>query len=131
MPLSLTIAALVSGIRTKSRTSRRDRTQSILNEGLATALEPGGPEWASAHLERDATRVPHARLTTGFGRLPADEARAAYAQSARAVRKMMDLRGAPAVVALLQALGRGVPFESAFQQAISMRYEDFVAGLRE
>src|SRR5690606_19588527 len=26
-----------------------------LNEGLATALEPGGPEWASAHLERDAT----------------------------------------------------------------------------
>ena len=38
---------------------------------------------------------------------------------------MLDLRGAPAVVSMLQSLGRGIPFETAFQQAIFMRYEDF------
>ena len=53
----------------------------------------------------------------------------AYAQSALAVRKMMDLRGAQAVVALLQGLGRGVRFDRAFESTIFMRYEDFVSML--
>jgi hypothetical protein len=38
---------------------------------------------------------------------------------------MLDLRGAPAVVQLLQDLARGGDFVAAFQQRISMRYEDF------
>jgi hypothetical protein len=38
---------------------------------------------------------------------------------------MLDLRGAPAVVALLQDLAHGAEFAPAFQQRIFMRYEDF------
>lgn len=38
---------------------------------------------------------------------------------------MLQLRGAPAVVTLLQDIGRGIPFASAFQQRIAMRYDDF------
>jgi hypothetical protein len=38
---------------------------------------------------------------------------------------MIELRGAPAVVQLLQDLARGGEFAAAFQQRISMRYEDF------
>ena len=97
-----------------------------VNEGLASALEPGGVEWAEEQLSADATRASPRQLQRGFGGLPpARQARAAYAQSALAVRKMLDLRGAPAVVSMLQSLGRGTPFETAFQQAIFMRYEDF------
>jgi hypothetical protein len=46
-----------------------------------------------------------------------------------AVRKMIELRGAPAVVSLLQSLGRGNRFDQAFQATIFMRYEDFVSML--
>ena len=49
----------------------------------------------------------------------------AYAESAVAVRRMIDLRGAASVMALLQDLQNGVPFESAFHQRMAMRYEDF------
>jgi hypothetical protein len=51
----------------------------------------------------------------------------AYAYSTRAVRRMIELRGAYAVVALLQDLARGAQFAGAFQQRIMMRYEDFEA----
>ncbi len=44
-----------------------------------------------------------------------------------AVRKAVQLRGMPAIVALLEDLRRGVAFESAFFHRISMRYEDFRA----
>jgi tetratricopeptide (TPR) repeat protein len=97
-----------------------------LNEGLATVLEPGGLDWTNDLLRRESGRLPFARLERSFSSLPGDQALLAYAQSARAVKKMIDLRGMPAVVSLLQALGRGVPFPSAFQQSIFMRYEDFV-----
>lgn len=97
-----------------------------LNEGLATALEPGGQDWAAETLARSRRRLPAAQLADGFGRLGSDDARLAYAQSAAAVKHLMDLRGSYAVVTLLQALRRGLPFETAFQQAVFMRYEDFL-----
>jgi tetratricopeptide (TPR) repeat protein len=96
-----------------------------VDEGLATALEPGGIEWATRLLAKDPRRIPLTRLERSFGGMPTEQAQLAYALSAVAVRKMLDLRGAPAIVSLLQALGRGTQFEYAFQQAISMRYEDF------
>ena len=59
--------------------------------------------------------------------LSGEDAQVAYALSAKAVRRMMDLRSAAAVVTLLQDLARGVEFATAFHQNIGMRYEDFQA----
>jgi tetratricopeptide (TPR) repeat protein len=93
-----------------------------LNEGLASLLEPGGLQETT--LAGD-TRVPLSQLEKGFGRLTAGDAQRAYTQSALAVQKVVQLRGTPAVVTLLEDLRRGVPFATAFYQRISMRYEDF------
>ena len=102
-----------------------NRAPAWLNEGLATALEPDGLEWTSRVLVSQASRLPVESLDTGFGGLDPEDAALAYAQSARAVKRLLDLRGAPAVTMLLQALGRGTPFEAAFQQHVYMRAEDF------
>ena len=96
-----------------------------LNEGLATALEPGGTEWAAAQLQSSPARVPLAQLTRGFGALATVHARAAYAQSALAVKSLLDEQGADKVVGLLQAVGRGVPFGEAFRQSISTTLDEF------
>ena len=94
-----------------------------LNEGLASMLQPG------AGVEETALAGPHrislSQLERGFTRLTAEEAQRAYAQSMLAVQKAVQLRGTPAIVALLEDLRRGVPFASAFYQRLSMRYEDF------
>ena len=74
-------------------------------------------------------RQQQAQLERDFSALPPDDVALAYAQSAFAVRKMFDLRGAQAVVALLQGLGRGIRFDRAFETTIFMRYEDFVSTL--
>jgi hypothetical protein len=95
-----------------------------LNEGLASMLEPGGgPEAADAA----GPRLSLAELEQGFAGLSGEQARRAYAQSALAVRKAVQLRGSSAIVSLLEDIRRGVPFENAFFQRISMRYEDFQA----
>jgi hypothetical protein len=98
-----------------------------LNEGLATALEPGGTEWAQAQLQASPARVPLAQLARGFRGLSAVEARAAYAQSALAIRALFDQQGADSVVNLLQAVGRGVPFTQAFKQSVAISLEEFSA----
>jgi tetratricopeptide (TPR) repeat protein len=98
-----------------------------LNEGLARLLESDDAAAATQILDRSPRRLPHARLEREFATLPPEDVSLAYAQSALAVKKIIDLRGPSAVVTLLQALGRGTPFESAFQQSVYMRYEEFVA----
>jgi Flp pilus assembly protein TadD len=100
-----------------------------LNEGLARLLESDDFTLVTQVLDRSPRRLPHARLESEFASLPPADVSLAYAQSAFAVKKMIDLRGPSAVVTLLQALGRGTSFESAFQQSIYMRYDDFVAML--
>jgi tetratricopeptide (TPR) repeat protein len=95
-----------------------------LNEGLATAFEsPGSPD--EDGVTGGTPLPPLMRLEGSFTRLSAADARIAYALSGRAVHRMLQLRGAPAIVALLQDIARGVPFASAFNQRIAMRYEDF------
>jgi tetratricopeptide (TPR) repeat protein len=96
-----------------------------LNEGLATALEPEGPRWAEEQLRATSVRVPLAQLTRGFRGLSAAQARAAYAQSALAVKGLLDQQGAASVVALLQAVGRGVPFAEAFHQSVATTLDEF------
>ena len=96
-----------------------------LNEGLATVFEPGGAAEATAALAGVASRPRLRDLHGSFAGLPAAVARIAYAHSAVAVERMIDLRGAPAVVILLRDLARGERFESAFRQRMSIPYEDF------
>ena len=96
-----------------------------VNEGLATALEPRGNEEADRVLARSTVRPPLQKLHDSFFALSPRDVPVAYALSAHAVRRMMELRGPYAVVALLQNLARGVEFASAFQQSIAMSYDDF------
>ena len=101
-----------------------------LNEGLATIFEPGGVEWARAVLDEAPSRIGLERLHGSFRQFGGAAVTLAYAESAVAVRRMIDLRGAASIMALLQDLQNGVPFESAFHQRMAMRYEDFRNMLR-
>ena len=98
-----------------------------VNEGLATVLEPAGPEDAEAPLLRTDERPPLSKLHRSFVRFSKRDAEIAYASAARAVRRLLEQRGPAAIVALLEDLARGAPFASAFHQRIAMRYEDFAA----
>jgi tetratricopeptide (TPR) repeat protein len=100
-----------------------------LNEGLATAVEPDGSAGAEAVLTRERAQPSLARLHDTFLRLDTPDAEVAYAVSARAVRRMTELAGTPAIVSLLGDLGRGVPFDRAFKDRLSMRYDRFQASL--
>ncbi len=98
-----------------------------VNEGLATVLEPAGPEDAEAPLARTDARPALSKLHRSFVGFSRRDAEIAYASAARAVRRLIEQRGAAAVVALLEDLARGAPFASAFHHRIAMRYEDFAA----
>ena len=101
-----------------------------LHEGLATALEQGGLDRASRVLESASSRPSLKDLHGSFGGLSGNHASVAYAQSAVAVDRMIDLRGASAVVLILKDLARGVPFESAFHRRIGVWYDEFVRTAR-
>ena len=98
-----------------------------LNEGLATALEPGGLAEADTLLAAVNVRPQLQQLHGSFSRFNAAEAQLAYAYSTHAVHRIMELRGAYAVVGLLQDLARGTDFSAAFRKHAAMRYEDFQA----
>lgn len=100
-----------------------------LNEGLATILERGGAEESEQVLAATSGRSRPGlhQLHRSFAGLSGGDAQVAYALSARAVRRMMELQSPSAVVALLQDLGRGATFANAFHQNIGMRYDDFQA----
>jgi hypothetical protein len=101
-----------------------------LNEGLAVVFEPGGMETATRVLAVAPARPRLADLHGSFGGLGRAEATVAYALSAVAVRRMLDLRGAPAVTALLQDLARGAEFAAAFRQRMAMTYVEFEGVVR-
>jgi tetratricopeptide (TPR) repeat protein len=98
-----------------------------LNEGLATVLEPAGAADVEAALGTAASRPALAELHRSFVGLDKRHAEIAYASAARAARRLLERRGAAAVVALLEDLARGAAFASAFQQRIAMRYDEFAA----
>jgi tetratricopeptide (TPR) repeat protein len=98
-----------------------------VNEGLATVLEPDGAADAEAKLLHSRERLALSELHRGFVGLSTRDAEVAYATAAKAVRRLIELRGVNAIVALLEDLRRGVPFDRAFQQRLAMRYEDFDA----
>ena len=96
-----------------------------LNEGLATTLERGGAEESDRVLAATRARPRLDQLHRSFSGLSGADAQVAYALSARAVRRMMELRSPSAVVTLLQDLARGASFANAFHQHIGMRFDDF------
>ena len=98
-----------------------------LNEGLATVLEPEASADAEATLVLSRERPALSELHGGFVGLSTRDAEVAYATAARGVRRLIELRGMNAVVALVADLRRGVAFAPAFQQRLAMRYEDFAA----
>ncbi len=98
-----------------------------LHEGLAMTLETGGGAWADDVLAGTATRVPLTSVSRGFLGMDAQQATLAYAQSVFAVKKMIAMRGMPAVVSLIQDLGRGATFDRAFERAMFMRFAEFDA----
>ena len=100
-----------------------------LSEGLAVLFEPTGDGWATEQLSSSARRLPLDRLAGGFVDLSGAEARLAYAQSASAVRALVDHGGAWAVVALLQDIAAGDNFETAFERRMFMAYESFATSL--
>jgi tetratricopeptide (TPR) repeat protein len=96
-----------------------------LNEGLAMYFE-GGDISAHVELARDAERPhPLTTLEGSFAKMDGNAAALAYAQSAAAVKRLMDEAGAPAIVGILTDLGRGLPFAEAFQRHANMSYADF------
>jgi tetratricopeptide (TPR) repeat protein len=101
-----------------------------MHEGLATALEPGGTEQSEAVLAAVSGRPPLQQLQGSFSGLNAAQARVAYAYSTYAVRRIIQLRGANAIVGLLRDLARGVEFNTAFGKHVEMRYEEFDAMIR-
>jgi tetratricopeptide (TPR) repeat protein len=103
-----------------------------LNEGLATALETGDVEWAEPIVRENARQgrpFPLRALQTGFGRLQGDQARAAYAISALAARRLLSEAGGFAVANLLRDLGEGADFDAAFLHRIQRSFADFQATL--
>ena len=98
-----------------------------LHEGLAGVMEQSGPADELAFLSRTPSRIPLGVLMQSFSVLPDASVPLAYAESAAAVKRLIDLRGASAVVSLLRALRDGVPFENAFQAQSGMRFQDFDA----
>ena len=114
-----------------------------LNEGLASALATGDLDAASAAIKADTdvgttsgaselARGTNGRpvislqaLQSGFGRLSATEAAAAYAVSAVAARRLLDEAGGFAIANLLRDLGAGVDFETAFLHRLQRSFTDF------
>ena len=107
------------------------RVPQWVNEGLATALEPGGLDRSRGVLSRVSSRPSLKDLHGGFGGFTGASVGLAYATSAVAVNRMMYLRGgASGVVILLQDLGQGVRFETAFHRRMGLWYDEFVQQAR-
>jgi tetratricopeptide (TPR) repeat protein len=96
-------------------------------EGLATVLEPAGPQDAEVVLTRTGARPELSTLDRSFVELSRPDAEIAYASATRAVRRLIEQRGVAPLVALLQDLAQGAQFANAFHQRMEMRYTDFAA----
>lgn len=96
-----------------------------LHEGLADCFDGTDLTRKEEHVRKAQTLLPLRRLEQSFAGLSAKDASLAYAESAVAVRALLDQAGASAVVNLLGDLGRDMPFPDAFQRNILMSYAEF------
>ena len=102
-----------------------------LHEGLAVCFEGSDMARNRVQLAQAQARLPLVRLERSFDSLSTAEASLAYAESAVAARELLDQAGAPAVVNLLEDLGRGTPFPDAFERHILISYAEFQKKLQD
>lgn len=98
-----------------------------LNEGLAVVFEMGDMRWAEQAVGKATALIPLAKLHGAFVNLSQDEVQLAYAESALAVRSLLDRGGMQALSALLRDLGEGQAFAAAFERRFFLSYTDFQA----
>jgi hypothetical protein len=103
------------------------RVPTWLNEGLAVTFEAHGVETARAQLAESPRRLPFARLARNFQGLSGDDARLAYAQSAVMAQRLLDEGGGSGMVAILEDLAAGVPFQRAYEQRLFLPFDAFAA----
>jgi tetratricopeptide (TPR) repeat protein len=100
-----------------------------LDEGLAMYFD-GSDLAARRALVKKATQLHQlTRLEASFASLNDAGARLAYAQSAIAVERLVEIAGTTAVVSLLTDLGAGMPLAKAFERNVFMTYADFQQSL--
>jgi tetratricopeptide (TPR) repeat protein len=95
-----------------------------LNEGLAMYFE-GSDSPKQIVPPAAASKHTLARLERPFSGMDTDAAAQAYAQSAAAVKLLMDEAGAPALVGILTDLGRGMAFAESFERNTNIPYAEF------
>jgi tetratricopeptide (TPR) repeat protein len=97
-----------------------------LDEGLAVVFEMGDLQWAERLARRAPALIPLPRLHDGFLSLPAEQVPLAYAESALAVRMLIERGGIPALTALLKDLAEGQEFTQAFERHVFLSYPEFL-----
>lgn len=98
-----------------------------LNEGLAVAFEDGGGASLERVLAKTSVRIPLSDLRHSFAALPSKAVPLAYAESAAAARRMIQLAGGLGIANLLRDLGSGVDFRKAFADRMNMSFAAFEA----
>jgi len=96
-----------------------------VDEGLAVVLETGDLKWAERLARQAPSLIPLPRLHDGFLSLPADQVPLAYAESALAVRMLIERGEALSLASLLQDLAQGQDFAAAFERHFYLSYSDF------
>jgi tetratricopeptide (TPR) repeat protein len=96
-----------------------------VDEGLAVVCELGDLKWAERLARQAPSMIPLPRLHDGFLSLPADQVPLAYAESALAVRMLIERGETQALASLLQDLAQGQDFAAAFERHYYLSYSDF------
>lgn len=100
-----------------------------LNEGLAMYFEGSDTARQVELLRAAESKPPLTALEGPFSRMDGTAATLAYAQSAAAVKLLMDEAGPAAIVGLLTEIGHGVGFDAAFERHMHMPYAELARKL--
>jgi tetratricopeptide (TPR) repeat protein len=96
-----------------------------VNEGLAVMFEKGDLSWAEQLVRNAPSLIPLPELHDGFVRLPEEQVPLAYAESALAVRMLLDRAGALTLAMLLKDLDGTQDFSVVFDHRFSLSYLEF------
>ncbi|MBA2302004.1 MAG: tetratricopeptide repeat protein, partial [Acidobacteria bacterium] len=101
-----------------------------LNEGLAMNFDGSSLPAHLARVEEARSRHALTKLEGSFAGMESAAAALAYAQSAAAVRRLIDDAGSAAIVGILTDLARGFGFPEAFERNTNISYLEFQKGGR-